>query len=463
VSAARRLRLPDTILSRTLWVAVGTALLLGLLNLGSLFLRPPPRDVPLTTYEVARLLNGAPIAKSTKGLAVTIAATPPPLDGVTDSDRVVALALAHALGVSADAVRIHREETHRRNGSRAPDQERREFAAYGIDHFNPVIFGAFTAAARLPDGSWRTVSRAGRDRLQSWQTGTAATSLLSLLIVVALAWLFSRRLARPIRAFALAAEKVGMRRQLTPVEETGPAEIRLAAAAVNDMQRRIAGHIAERTAVVAAIAHDLRTPLTRLAFLLASAPEELRAKAELQIEEMERMIASTLEFVEDETRERPREPVDLALLVEGVVDNLADSGRDVKLAAVAQAIVSGDPMLLKRLFTNLLANAVTYGHSAVVTLAAEPGWAVVEVADAGPGLGSEDLERAFEPFYRAEGSRNRATGGIGLGLAIVKAAAERHGGTVTLANRSEGGLAATVRLPTVQALIPPPSDARTAS
>jgi len=270
-----------------------------------------------------------------------------------------------------------------------------------------------------------------------------------VLIVGLLAWAFSSRLARPIRAFALAAEKVGRRQQLTPVEVRGPAEIRLAAEAVNDMQRRIAGYVAERTALVGAIAHDLRTPLTRLAFLLASAPEGLRGKAEAQIAEMEQMIAATLDFVADETRVRPHEAVDLALLVEGVVDDLADTGRDVALAAAAPATVSGDPILLKRLFANLINNAVTYGERATVTLSAAEGWAAVEIADAGPGLAAQDLERAFEPFYRAEGSRNRATGGIGLGLAIVKAAARRHGGDVTLSNRAEGGLSACVRLPTL--------------
>jgi signal transduction histidine kinase len=301
----------------------------------------------------------------------------------------------------------------------------------------------------MPDGRWRIVARAGQDRLERWQAGNVATTLLSVLIVGLLAWLFSSRLARPIRAFALAAEKVGRRKQLTPVEVRGPAEIRRAAEAVNDMQRRIAGYVAERTSVVGAIAHDLRTPLTRLAFLLASAPEDLRRKGEVQIEEMERMIASTLEFVEDETRERPREPVDLALLVEGVVDDLADTGRAVTLAGVEPATVQGDAMLLKRLFSNLIVNAVTYGDRARVTVRSGGGWATVEVADSGPGLSARDLERAFEPFYRAEGSRNRATGGLGLGLAIVKAAAQRHGGDVTLENRPEGGLSACVRLPTL--------------
>jgi signal transduction histidine kinase len=445
----RRLRFPDTILSRTLLVAVGTALLLTLLNLGALFLRPPPRDVPLSTYELSRLLRGEPIVKTTVGIAVTTASAPPAVDAVTDADRAASLALAHQLGLPSGDVRLHREEMHRGRFPRPADQDRRELAAYGLDHFNPVIFGSFTAAAKLPDGSWRIVARRGQDRLQSWQAGTVATTLLSVLIVGLLAWAFSSRLARPIRAFGLAAEKVGRRQQLTPVEVRGPAEIRLAAEAVNDMQRRIAGYVAERTSVVGAIAHDLRTPLTRLAFLLASAPEELRRKGEEQIEEMEQMIASTLEFVEDETRERPREPVDLGLLVEGIVDDLADSGRDVTLAAVAPATVCGDPMLLKRLFSNLVNNAVTYGRSATVTLAVEGGWAAVQVEDSGPGLSEGDLERAFEPFYRAEGSRNRGTGGIGLGLAIVRAAALRHGGEVTLSNRSEGGLSACVRLPTV--------------
>jgi signal transduction histidine kinase len=448
--SGRRLRFPDTILSRTLLVAIGTAVLLTAVNLGAILLRPPPRDIPLSAYEMSRLLNGAPIAKTTSGIATSLAAAPPRLHAATDTDGMVAIALAHYLAVPSADVRIHQEESHRGRFPRGADQDRRELAEYGLDHFDPVIFGAFTAAARLPDGQWRVLHRAGRDRLENWQVGTIITTLLSVLVVVALASLFSSRLARPIRAFALAAEKVGRRQQLTPVEVRGPAEIRLAAEAVNDMQRRIAGYVAERTALVGAIAHDLRTPLTRLAFLLASAPEALRAKAELQIEEMEQMIASTLEFIADETRARPQEAVDLALLVEGVVDDLADTGRAVALAGVEPATVSGDPILLKRLFANLVNNAVTYGHRATVTIkVAGGGWADVEIADAGPGLGEADLERAFEPFYRAEGSRNRATGGIGLGLAIVRAAARRHGGEVTLANRPEGGLSARVRLPVV--------------
>jgi len=447
--SGRRLRLPDTILSRTLLVAVGTALLLTLLNLGALFLRPPPRDMPLSAYELSRLLRGEPIVKTPGVLAVSTADAPPIVDAPSPVDRAATLALAHRLGLPVADVRLHREEAHRGRFPRPADQDRRELAAYGIDHFNPVIFGAFTAAMKLPDGRWRIVARHGQDRLQSWETGTIATTLLSVLIVGLLAWAFSSRLARPIRAFGLAAEKVGRRQQLTPVDVSGPAEIRLAAEAVNDMQKRIAGYVAERTALVGAIAHDLRTPLTRLAFLLAGAPDDLRGKAEAQIAEMEQMIAATLDFVADETRVRPHEAVDLALLVEGVVDDLADTGRDVTLAAAAPATVSGDPILLKRLFANLINNAVTYGERATVTLTAADGWAAVEVADAGPGLAAQDLERAFEPFYRAEGSRNRATGGIGLGLAIVKAAARRHGGDVTLSNRAEGGLCACVKLPTL--------------
>jgi two-component system OmpR family sensor kinase len=200
---------------------------------------------------------------------------------------------------------------------------------------------------------------------------------------------------------------------------------------------------------VGALAHDFRTPLSRLHFHLASAPEDVRAKAEAEIAEMEQMIAATLEFVENETRAHPREAVDLTLLVEGVVDDLADLGRDVRLGRAAPATVIGDAILLKRLFANLINNAVTYGHRALVTVDCGKGQAAVEVLDEGPGLSAADLERAFEPFYRAESSRNRSTGGMGLGLAIVRAAAQRHGGTVTLANRPQGGLSARVTLPTL--------------
>ncbi|MDB5693036.1 MAG: hypothetical protein JWO81_2099 [Alphaproteobacteria bacterium] len=447
MKAKRRLRRPYSILGHTLLLVIGIVALLTLLNLAIVLLRPPPRDVPLSSYEVSRLLKGEGIAKNSETLRTISSRLPPKLERRSIDDELAERAIARQLGLAPADVRLRRLGMRRNRFDGGLSQDRRELAAYGIDRFDPVIFGSFEAAARGGDGAWRIVSRKG-DETANWQFGTALRIILSLLLVVPIAWLFSQRIARPIRAFATAAGRLGNQRHAEPVEIAGPAEIRLAAAAVNEMQTRIGRYVAERTSVVGALAHDLRTPLSRLNFHLAGVPDELRGKAEAEIAEMEQMIAATLEFVENETRLHPGELVDLALLVEGVVDDLADLGRDVRIERVAPATVLGDTLLLKRLFGNLINNAVFYGGRATVTLEAGHGQAVVEVADEGPGLSAADLERAFEPFYRAEASRNRSTGGMGLGLAIVKAAAERHGGAVTLFNRTQGGLCARVTLPT---------------
>jgi two-component system OmpR family sensor kinase len=432
-------------------LVVGIVVLLTALNLSIILFRPPPRDVPVSAYEVSRLLKGEPIAKQSSAIQRSVVDTPPLPPRGSERDELLKVALAHQLGLAPADVRIHQTENRRgfpRRVSRV-SQERRELADYGIERFDPVIFGAFTAAARMPDGRWLVVSRKGSQSIDSWQASTAWRFVLGLIIALIVAALFSARLARPIRAFAGAVERIGGQEQPEPVEVGGPSEIRLAATALNDMQTRIGRYIAERTSVVGALAHDLRTPLSRLHFHLAAAPEEVRCKAEAEIAEMEQMIAATLEFVENETRSRPREALDLALLVEGVVDDLADLGRDVRLERAAPATVCGDALLLKRLFANLVNNAVIYGRRATVTLDTVDSKAIVEVTDEGPGLSQADLDRAFEPFYRAESSRNRATGGMGLGLAIVRAAAQRHGGDVMLANRPEGGLSAKVTLPTL--------------
>jgi two-component system OmpR family sensor kinase len=268
-----------------------------------------------------------------------------------------------------------------------------------------------------------------------------------LLLVLPFAWLFSKRMARPITAFAHAAERLGRRQRTEPLDLRGPAEIRLAAAAFNEMQARIERYVTERTSMIAAIAHDLRTPLARLAFHLAAAPDAIREKSEAEIAEMKAMISVTLDFVQDETRTQPHEPIDLGLLIEGVIDDFADTGQDAVMTATEAVVVNGDWVLLRRLFSNLVKNALVYGGSAEVSLRLRGDQAIIEVGDRGPGLSPEDLGRAFEPYYRGEGSRNRATGGVGLGLAIVDAAARAHGGKVELSNREGGGLCARVFLP----------------
>ncbi len=440
--------LRNSIMRQVLMLVFSVVIIMAAFNIAIILLRPPPIDWPVNSMEVARLLKGQPIARDVPGLQVTQQAGEPALPPARDD--VIGRAIARALGPSYTEVRLQRDPL--------PDRIRpfqrqlaREARLYDREPtFSPSLFGSFQAAARLPDGGWRIVTRRTSESWwQRWQNRTALSFLGSILSLIPIAWFFSRLFERPIREVATAIERLGRREEVPPLPLRGPEEIRLAADAVNALQIRLKGYIRERTSVVGAVAHDLRTPLSRLNFHLAYAPEDIRVKAEKEIAEMERMIASAIEFVENETRTRTREPVDLALLVEGVVDDMADVGQDVVLVRAAPATVLGDATLLRRMFANLINNAIAYGDKARVAINVAGGEAAVEVLDSGPGLDPVQIERVFEAFYRAEGSRNRRTGGIGLGLTIVKTVAEAHGGRVELANQPGGGLSARVSIPLV--------------
>jgi len=440
----RRL-LPDTILGRTVALTAGMVLLLTAINLAIIFLRTPPRDAPLNASEIARLLQDLPISKDVAGLRSP--SVPVPVTTTNQNDLWIGEAVAQHLGSGPGAVHFRRTSGSLEGLGHIEGEIAAARRLYPPSEFDPLIFNGFEVTARLPDGRTRSLVREGSDAGWSWQLSTGLRMLLAIFLVLPIVWLFARALALPIRAFASAADRVGREPSVAPVAVKGPSEIRVAAQAVNDMQDRLNRYHVERTGVVGAIAHDLRTPLARLRFHLAEAPEPMRSRAEGEIDEMQAMITATMEFVQHETRPRTSEPIDLALLVEGLVDDLADIGRPVQLEDAIAATVRGDPLLLKRLFNNLIGNAVTYGKQASVALGIAGDQAVVTISDNGPGLTETEISRAFEPFWRAEGSRNRTTGGIGLGLAIVRGAARAHGGEVTLANRPEGGLQAKVVLP----------------
>jgi len=220
----------------------------------------------------------------------------------------------------------------------------------------------------------------------------------------------------------------------------------MASAAFNDMQEKLRRYVADRTAMIAAIAHDLRTPLTRMRFRIENAPDEVRDKVVADIEQMDGMVSQALAFVRGETGGGDRLKLDLGALVQSVVDDVAEMGAEAAFEG-GKLIVEGDPIGLRRLVTNLIENAVKFGARARVSLVREGGWAVVSVADDGPGLPPGEIDRVFEPFHRVDASRAPATGGFGLGLSVARSIARAHGGDVSLANRPEGGLMATVRLP----------------
>ncbi|MCY1647178.1 ATP-binding protein [Caulobacter sp. SL161] len=311
----------------------------------------------------------------------------------------------------------------------------------------PLIFGDFKVGVRQSDGRWLVVEPKPTLRFDSWQQRILLILLLSVIAVTPLAWLFARRLAQPITAFADAAERLGKDPRTPPLSITGSGEVVAAANAFNMMQERLRRYVEDRTAMVGAIAHDLRTPLTRLKFRIEAAPEDIRPKLAADIDQMEAMISATLGFVRDTNRPAERTKLELSSLLESVMDEAAETGGDATVERTEKTVIEGDPVALKRLVSNLVENALKYGGRARGRVFSEDGMAIIEIDDDGPGVPPAELERVFEPFYRGEPSRNRETGGIGLGLAVVRSLARAHGGDVVLANRLGGGLRATVKLP----------------
>ena len=309
-----------------------------------------------------------------------------------------------------------------------------------------LTFAPFSASVRQPDGRWATVEPP-RDLLSPWQVRLLLALGISMLLLAPLVWWMARRLTRPIRLFAEAAERLGADPDAEPLTPSGPREVRTAIHAFNDMQARLRDHMRQRTQTIAAIAHDLRTPLTRLRFRAEQAPAKVRDRMASDIEEMDALIAQAMAFVRGDRPAERRESLDLGRLAADSAQGFAETGAVVRFDGGATLPVEGDPAALRRALANLIANAVKYGGAARVRAFAADGRAVVEVEDDGPGVDEGELEAVFEPFRRGEQSRNRETGGAGLGLTVARQAARAHGGDVVLIRRPEGGLVARLDLP----------------
>lgn len=310
----------------------------------------------------------------------------------------------------------------------------------------------FTAAVRQPDGHWRVVTSPGRRLSGAFKLQVVLLFGAGLLLMLPLAWWFSRALSAPIRRFSEAADRLGRHPDAAPLPPQGPTELAQAVDSFNTMQARLNRMVHERTQMVAAIAHDLRTPLARLAFRMEAAPEPLRERVFGDIDEMKTMISAALDFIRNAQRPGPRSRLDFRLLAEGVADDLADTGADARVLPGESILVEGDPMALRRMIANLCENALKYGGNARLSLHREDGHCVLWVDDDGPGIDPAQREQLLLPFVRGESSRNRDTGGIGLGLAVANGIATAHGGELALDNRAEGGLRASVRLPCLPAM-----------
>lgn len=342
----------------------------------------------------------------------------------------------------AELVELHARMRARHQGPIVVDAETRQFTVLT----DRLTFAPFSASLRLEDGRWATVEPP-RGLLSPWQSQMLLALAISMLLLAPLVWWLARRLTRPIRVFAEAAERLGANPEADPLAPSGPSEVRTAIHAFNDMQASLRNHMRQRTQTVAAIAHDLRTPLTRLRFRAEQAPESVRDRMASDIQEMDALIAQAMAFVRGETTPERREPLDLDALAADCAQGFTETGAEVSFDGGGALPVRGDPAGLRRALGNLIANAVQYGGGARVKAFAAGGAAVVTIEDDGPGLPDDELEIVFEPFQRGERSRNRETGGAGLGLTVARQAARASGGDVVLERREGGGLIARLHIP----------------
>ncbi len=314
----------------------------------------------------------------------------------------------------------------------------------------------FAISLALPEGQWLNL-RVRLPRPRPWHS---ETFLLAFLVMTATAagltlWAV-RRLTRPVRDLAEAADRLGRDVNAPPLPEEGPSEVATAARAFNTMAGRIRRFVGDRTQMLAAIGHDLRTPITRLRLRAEfMEDEEQRRRMLADLDEMEAMIVATLAFARDEAAAEPAVPLDLAALCCTVLDEAADARPEaaerVSYAGPERLVAQGRPVALKRAVANLVNNALSYGGAARLRLsppdARGQGPLRLTVEDDGPGVPPTELEAVFQPFRRLEASRNRETGGVGLGLPIARNILRAHGGDVVLRNREGGGLLAEATLP----------------
>lgn len=314
----------------------------------------------------------------------------------------------------------------------------------------PPRIGWFRASIALRGGGWLNISTLPPPDPRPFGRALLISLALSSFATLAAAMLVAGRIVRPMRALADAADRLGRGESVGPLPETGPDEARRSARAFNEMRERLDRFVRDRTRMLAAISHDLRTPITSLrlrAELIDDA--EMREKLVETIEEMQHMTEATLAFVRADQEQEETKSIDLAALVDSVAEDLVELGQPVEVTEAARPVVRGRSVALRRAVRNIIENAVRYGGQARITVTSSdtPREARIIIEDDGPGLADGDLERVFEPFVRGETSRSRETGGLGLGLAIARSILHSHGGDIRLANRNGGGLTATLSLP----------------
>lgn len=428
-----------------------------LISFGAVLLTPTPTPQLMTVADAAAVLQGA----SRSGIERVSSGGPP----AGRATALIGRAVAARLGVPEDRVRAVWLPMPGAAGAQ-PQTGQTVMIVAGQDVVVESQQGGFTMRSgsaasvspdasvppfqvglRQADGGWLLV-RPIDPLFAAWRLRILAAFLLSAAFLAPFVWFIARRLTRPVRSLAEAAGRMHLWQEDEAVPLEGPREVRAAAEAFNAMQGRLRTEARERVRMLAAVAHDLRNPLTGLRIRAEAVPQPERSRMIADLDRMAAMIAQVLDYVRGrEVRERPG-PVDVAALVRGCAE--AVPGQTCVIAGplpAALVIPQAEPESLRRAFLNLIDNALRYAGGATLSAVRSGDEIRLVVEDEGPGLPGDSLDRLTEPFERLEESRNRETGGAGLGLAIARDVAERHGGQLLLENRAEGGLRAAICLP----------------
>jgi signal transduction histidine kinase len=307
---------------------------------------------------------------------------------------------------------------------------------------------ALKMAVQFPDGRWLKATTLEVLRPPGWGWSATGSTIATVLAMALCAFFIARRVAGPLQELAKAAERLG-RGESGPLlaENLGPEEVRRTARAFNAMDTRIRRFVEDRTRMLAAVSHDLRTPITSLRLRVELLDDDdAKSRMRETLDELAQTAEATLAFTRDEAGEQ-RRAVDLASLVESVCSDLSDLGHPIICHPGERLPASCRPASLRRAIRNLVENAVFYGGAANITVSRGLGEVQIVVEDDGPGIPEDRLESVFDAFVRLETSRNRRTGGVGLGLSIARSVARAHGGDIHLENRPTGGLRATFTLP----------------
>lgn len=309
-------------------------------------------------------------------------------------------------------------------------------------------WGEMDFSIRLGDDSWLNIQINSSDAPPPWANKTLGLLVLLLVALIAGGMFLSQRMARPMAQLAKAADRLGLGQAGALLAEDGPREVRHTIRAFNRMQERMQKHLKDRTLMLAAVSHDLRTPITALRLRAEYIEDEdMRNKTLATLAEMEAILSATLGFARDDAADESARPTDIPALLQSLVDDHVDLGSTVTYQGPEKLPFTCRPVALRRALNNLIENALKYGGTAEVQLVAQNTGIGICIDDNGPGIPEDKLTEVFTPFFRLDQSRSSNTGGIGLGLAVARTIALAHGGELTLINRSGGGLRARLILP----------------